>query len=55
MILQEDPDGGIEILRSTGEMVALVATNSTATRPEVFVATVLRLTDHRLTLWLAEF
>ena len=54
-ISQESQDGCIEILPGAGEMVALVAANSTASRPEVFVARVLRLSDDRLTLWLAQF
>ena len=55
IIEDEDLDGHIEFLPIPGEFVALVAANSTNSKPEVFVAKVLRLSEDHRTAFLADF
>ena len=55
VVSDEDEDLNIEFLPAPGEFVALVASNSTKSHPEVLVAKVLRLSEDKKTAYLAEF
>ena len=55
ILSDEDDDGYLETLPSNGELVALVASNSTLSNPEVFVAKVLKFSQDRKTVFLAHF
>ena len=54
VLSDSDEEGNVEYLPTPGEFVALVATNSTAKFPEIFVGRVIRLTEDRKTAYLAE-
>lgn len=51
----DDDDGFVDTRPSNGEFVALVASNSTITNPEVFVAKVLKFSQDRRNVFLAHF
>ena len=55
IIEDEDSYGNIEVLPLPGEFVALVAANSSRSKPEVFLAKILRLSEDRKMAFLAEF
>lgn len=55
LLSDSDEEGNVEYLPNPGEFVALVATNSTGSAPEVFVAKVVRLSEDRKIAILAEF
>ena len=53
IIEDEDSDGNIEVLPLPGEFVPLVAANSSRSKPEVFLAKILRLSEDRKMAFLA--
>ena len=55
IIEDEDSEGNIEILPLPGDFVALVASDSTRSRPKCFLAKLLRLSEDHKTAFLAEF
>lgn len=55
IIEDEDSYGNIEVLPLPGEFVTLVAANSSRSKPEVFLAKILRLSEDRKMAFLAEF
>ena len=55
VVSDEDDDGFVEVLPSNGELVALVAADSTISVPSVFVGKVLRYSEDHKTVFLADF
>ena len=55
ILSDEDQEGYIKYLPNLGELVALVAANSTRLKPEVFVARLLRLSEDHKTTYLTDF
>ena len=55
VLSDEDQDGFVEVQPSNGELVALVAADSTISVPSVFVAKVLRYSEDHKTVFLADF